>query len=358
MVLHSFFVDPGTVQEGRVEIRGKTAHQIAKVLRLQPGEVIDLLDNSGFVYPARIATVSKSSVWVEVIERRPGETEPKVELVLYQALLKGQKFDWVLQKGTEIGVSHFVPVLSERCVSRPSTSDIQRKVKRWAEIAKEAAEQSKRAVIPQVATMLSFDDACKEAGGMELTIMAWEEESTSRGFRALLREPGILEGDERADSTPLPGKSMRTDHTLPTWRGEIPRTQNSEPRTQNRPQDAGLRTQDRTQDSGLDTQHSADQPSRVRVALLWGLRRFWRSFDCQASRVTLVSLGPRILRAETAALVATTVLLYEMGTQVDNQVGNSTSGVVTLLTDWDSGWLCGRDERVILGINHRLFWWM
>ncbi|MGI5835803.1 MAG: RsmE family RNA methyltransferase [Chloroflexota bacterium] len=323
-MLHSFFVDPGTVQEGRVEIRGKTAHQIAKVLRLQPGEVIDLLDNSGFVYPARIATVSKSSVWVEVIERRPGETEPKVELVLYQALLKGQKFDWVLQKGTEIGVSHFVPVLSERCVSRPSTSDIQRKVKRWAEIAKEAAEQSKRAVIPQVATMLSFDDACKEAGGMELSIMAWEEESTSRGFRALLREPGILEGRREGGLHPQPlphGKRGMRDgpHPRPLPHMERGDTQNSELRTQNSEPSSGRRTQDsglRTQDSGLDTQHSADQPSRVRVALLVGPEGGFSEREALIAKqagVTLVSLGPRILRAETAALVATTVLLYEMG---------------------------------------------
>lgn len=279
MARHSFFVDPGSIQEDRAELRGQTAHQIAKVLRLQQGDVIDLLDNSGFVYPARIVAVSKSGVRAEILERRPLETEPRVELVLYQALLKGQKYDWVLQKGAEIGVSRFVPVLSERCVSRPSASDVRRKTERWTEIVREAAEQSKRAVIPQLGALLSFEDACRDAGGADLAVMPWEGE-TSQGLGVLLSELGSVHREQ------APGSGRGDACVAPT------------------------------QDSGLRTRKMGDRTGRLRVALLVGPEGGFSEREAEVARaagVSLVSLGPRILRAETAALVATTVVLYERG---------------------------------------------
>ncbi len=249
----SFFVEPGTIQGRRAEITGQPAHQIGRVLRLRPGDTVELLDNSGFVCVARIELITRDAVDAEVLERRRPDTEPGVRLELYQSLLKGQKMEWVLQKGTEIGVSRFVPLLSERCVSRPSRADIAGRLERWRTIVREAAEQSGRAVLPEVAGLEGFDQACASANGADLAVMAWEEERAA-SLGKLLREARSPAGDRQA--------------------------------------------------------------SDLRVAMLIGPEGGFSRQEAETARsagVRIAGLGPRILRAETAALVAATVVLWETG---------------------------------------------
>ncbi len=271
----SFFVDPGTVREGRAELAGAVAHQIRNVLRLRPGDTVELLDGSGFVLLARLVAVSKEGVAAEVVERRRSNSEPGVELVLYQALLKGQKMELVLQKGTEIGVSRFVPVLSERCISRPAAADLERRLERWQAIVREAAEQSGRAVLPRVAALESLEEACRSAVAGGLALMAWEEEH-ALGIGRVLRE----------SLTPFP---------VPfPIRGEG---------SEDSP-------------SPLVRERAGVWAQRPRVSLLVGPEGGFSAREAQAAGeagVRIVSLGPRILRAETAGLVAATLVLCATG---------------------------------------------
>jgi len=172
----SFFVNPTSIHEGRADLVGPVAHQIRNVLRLRPGDEVELLDGSGLVLVARLSKVSKEGVVAEIVESRWSDSEPEVELVLYQALLKGQKMELVLQKGTEIGVSRFVPVLSDRCISRPDARDMARRLERWGSVVREAAEQSGRAVLPVVAGLVRLEDGCREAASRGPLLMAWEGE--------------------------------------------------------------------------------------------------------------------------------------------------------------------------------------
>ncbi len=251
----SFFVDPGTIRGERAEISGPAAHQIGRVLRLQRGDMIELLDNSGSLYAARITEVSRNAVSADVVERRRPDTEPAVRVELYQSLLKNQKMEWVLQKGTEIGVSRFVPVLSERCVSRPSAADVEERLERWRAIVREAAEQSGRAVLPEVGSLVDFCRACEAMAGADLPIVAWEG------------EPG-----------------------------------------------AALGQMVRAAASGWT--RGPGEGRRPRVALLIGPEGGFSRREAAAARAAglgVAGLGPRILRAETAALVATTIALWEAG---------------------------------------------
>ncbi|MHB8993173.1 MAG: RsmE family RNA methyltransferase [Chloroflexota bacterium] len=277
MAGHSFFVEPGTISGERVGLTGPIAHQIRSVLRLRPGDTVDLLDGSGFVYEARLVALSREGVSAEVVGRRPSGSEPGVELVLYQALLKGQKMELVLQKGTEIGVSRFVPVLSERCVSRPATSDLERRIERWQAIVREAAEQSKRGVLPAVTSAEPFEDACRSAAEGGLALMAWEEEH-ALGIGGALREAGL--------STPSP--------TPPPFEGEGAATPLPP----------------------LWGKGQGDGGWKPRIALLIGPEGGFSAREAEVARgagVRVVSLGPRILRAETAALVAATLVLCATG---------------------------------------------
>lgn len=173
--MHRFFIPKGWFERDRVSLKAEPAHQIADVLRLKPFDHIVVLDNSGWEYEVEIEKVSSELVHGKVIGKDFCPAEPGVKITLYQSLLKSDKFEFVLQKGVELGVSAFVPLISERCVVRKPG---ETKMQRWEKIIREAAEQSRRGLLPVLNTTISFKKACELAG--RSAILLWEgEKSTS-----------------------------------------------------------------------------------------------------------------------------------------------------------------------------------
>jgi 16S rRNA (uracil1498-N3)-methyltransferase len=196
--VNHFFVEPALVTGPEVRLEGEIAHQLSRVLRLEPGATILLLDGQGFEYLVELSTVQRQGkadiVTGRVLERRAASGEPRVRLTLYQALVKGEKFDYILQKGTEIGISRFVPLLTERCVGQTARPD------RWKKIIREAAEQSHRGTLPGLVEQpLKLSEALERIkAGNETAFMAWEEEQ-ELSFHQLpdgLTELSILIGPE------------------------------------------------------------------------------------------------------------------------------------------------------------------
>ena len=244
--MNRFFVEPALVAGPEVRLEGEIAHQLSRVLRLEPGAKILLLDGLGFEYEVELGAIQRQgkteAVLGQILERREAAGEPHAQVTLYQALLKGEKFDYVLQKGTEVGVSRFVPIITERCVGQAARPD------RWKKIIREAAEQSRRGRLPElVEKPLKLSEALDEikkgsqpAG--QPVFMAWEEEH-ALSFHELpagLSGLGILIGPE----------------------------------------------------GGFSKNEAA---------------------QAQAAGVKTVSLGKRILRAETAGPIATALALYQLG---------------------------------------------
>ncbi|MAT96854.1 MAG: 16S rRNA (uracil(1498)-N(3))-methyltransferase [Anaerolineaceae bacterium] len=171
--MHRFFVDPQILQGSRVVLPAAQAHQIRNVLRLRAGSAILLLDNSGAEYEVVLRQVDKQQVVGEAVAKRPCPNEPTVHLTLYQALMKRDKFEWVLQKGTEIGVSQFVPLVTQR--SLVQDIDIKAsKQARWHKIITEAAEQSRRGCIPELHPPQTLAQALAERPAQP-GLIAWEE---------------------------------------------------------------------------------------------------------------------------------------------------------------------------------------
>ena len=183
--MHRFFVAAECIHGVQARVDGPVARQVAQVLRLRTGERMVLMDNSGCEYLVVLQRVSPSRIEGEVVEKREGLDSPGVLLTLYQGVLKGDKLEMVLQKGTEIGVSAFVPVLCRRSVPRASNGWADGKYPRWHSILTEAAEQSGRARIPLLEPLVSLREALAVAPGVRL--MAWEGE-TEKGFRETLLE--------------------------------------------------------------------------------------------------------------------------------------------------------------------------
>jgi 16S rRNA (uracil1498-N3)-methyltransferase len=143
MSLHRFFVTAAEATGERFSVPGSIVRQVRTVLRLRDGERIVLLTGDGSE-----AIVRLDGAECVVEERRPAPGEPRHRLVVIQSLLKGDGLEAVVQRGTELGVAAFGLVVAERCIARDLSP---RKLERLRAIARESAEQSERAVVPEVA---------------------------------------------------------------------------------------------------------------------------------------------------------------------------------------------------------------
>ena len=192
--MHRFFVPSEWTDDDRVEIHGEVAHRIGRVLRLAPGAEIVLFDGTGMEWTVRLDNVSRDHAAGRVLSSEKGRGEPTVRLTLYQGVMKGNKFDWTLQKGTELGVSCFVPMDCRRSVPRIRRESQPARLTRWRKIIVEAAEQSGRAVIPGVADPVTFQEVCdalERAPG--LVVLPWEGESAKSLSAAVSEAPDLKE---------------------------------------------------------------------------------------------------------------------------------------------------------------------
>ena len=104
----------------------------------------------------------------------PCQNEPDVFVTLYQALPKGDKMNFIVQKCVELGVSRIVPVITARCVSRPDEKSLKKKIARWQKIALQAAQQSRRGIIPEVCLCISLKQAAEQSAENDKNIFFYE----------------------------------------------------------------------------------------------------------------------------------------------------------------------------------------
>lgn len=158
--MHRFFVPPDWLQREPITVTGPLAHQLGRVLRMKPGDHITLLDNTGWAYEVELVRMTSDQAIARLVGKRQPRTEPMTRLVLYQALTREKKFDWVLQKGVELGVSAFAPLLTERGLLNRADQVRELKSERWGRIVAEAAEQSGRARLPELWPAQTMTEAC------------------------------------------------------------------------------------------------------------------------------------------------------------------------------------------------------
>ena len=163
--MQRFFVPIDAIAGTAVTFSGDQAHQMARVLRLRPGDQVIALDGAGLQHTVTLTAVAQDAAAGAIVGTEPATGEPKVRITLYQALLKGDRWDYVLQKGTEAGIARFVPVISRRCIAQPEGPARRR---RWERIVTEAAEQSERGVAPAIAEPLPLAEALQQARGLRL----------------------------------------------------------------------------------------------------------------------------------------------------------------------------------------------
>ena len=157
-----FYIDPPAGDF--VTLTGEDARHICRSLRMAVGEALTLCDGAGIDYNGVLRQTDGQIATVEILSRQPSQTEPTVSIRLFQALPKGDKMEWIIQKAVELGISEVVPVLTERCISRPDEKSMEKKLLRWQKIAVEAAKQCGRSRIPTVCPLMSFSQAVQALG--------------------------------------------------------------------------------------------------------------------------------------------------------------------------------------------------
>lgn len=160
---HCYFADEFT--PGLAAVTGQSARHLAKVLRVQVGDILPLCDGQGLVYDAVVTAVSPDRVELAPGPGRPSAAEPSTQVTLFAACPKQDKLELILQKAVELGAVRLVPFFSRYCVAAPKNEGA--KQQRRARIAREAAEQAGRAVIPAVEEAISFDTLCTRLAGDE-----------------------------------------------------------------------------------------------------------------------------------------------------------------------------------------------
>lgn len=191
-----FFID--NVNDGYNVITGEDAVHISKSLRMLPGEKVTLCDKNSICYVCEITEVTKTAVTVKILESFPCENEPPINVTLYQALTKSDKMDTIIQKAVELGVSRIVPIMTNRCISRPDEKGMAKKLERWQKIAKGAAMQSRRGIIPKVDKLLSLKEATNDCLSLDMGMVFYEKYGDKIGsiLKGNISSCGIFIGSE------------------------------------------------------------------------------------------------------------------------------------------------------------------
>ena len=238
--MHRFFIPKPYKQE--MQITGRDAHHIIDVLRMAPGDRLQVVADDGVSFVGEVTAVNSNSVTVTAREILRETHEPDVRISLLQGLAKGEKMEFIIQKAVEIGVTDIFPVAMAHSVVVLDSSKAEKKVERWQKIAEAAAKQSKRDSIPAVHEVMTLDQILQK-GKWDLLLVAYESEN-----KVSLKE--ALQAHKEAK-------------TIAVIIGP---------------------------EGGLSTEEVEAAKERGGIA---------------------VSLGRRILRTETAGLVAATAILYE-----------------------------------------------
>ncbi|MFZ3020272.1 MAG: RsmE family RNA methyltransferase [Minisyncoccia bacterium] len=178
MKFHRFFVADSLAEAKQITIRDKDLiHQIRNVLRMTVGGQVVLLDGSGREYTVFITHIDNKGISCDILKSVKSATHPKREITLAFALIKKNNMDLVIQKGTELGVSRFLPFVADRSEKKGFNRE------RSITIAKEAIEQSQRATVPIIREPVSFEEIFSECKGMDIFLFNPKGEEVSIEMR-------------------------------------------------------------------------------------------------------------------------------------------------------------------------------
>ncbi len=192
--MYQFFVEDSQVGKDFITITGADVNHIKNVLRMKPGEDVRISSQGGHDYACRVLEVTDTFVQLTILDDQIESTELANPVFLFQALPKGDRMEYVVQKAVELGVHEIIPVAMKYCVVKLDEKKAQAKVRRWQAIAQSAAKQSKRSRVPVVRPVMDFASAALYAMECDCRLVPYENEC---GMQAAAKALGSIRRGER-----------------------------------------------------------------------------------------------------------------------------------------------------------------
>ena len=199
--MYHFFVEDNRIIDNKVYVNGADYNHIKNVIRLKCGDEVLIStkasDNAQPEnYMCSLCSYTEQEAVFDIVKSGVGSNELPCHVILYQGLPKADKLELIIQKAVELGVSEIVPVAMKRCVVKLDEKKAQAKLARWNAISESAAKQSKRSIIPQVRTVLTYKQAVAEASECDMALVPYENEAGMEATRKLVS--GIMPGSRVA----------------------------------------------------------------------------------------------------------------------------------------------------------------
>ncbi len=182
-----FYVKNNQINNDKAMIIGEDVKHIKDVLRYKVGDGLDICNENGEKYNTKIKSFEKDLITLEIFGKSETTSEPSVNITLFQGLPKADKFELIIQKCTELGVSEFVPVITDRVIVKLDEKTIEKKVERWNIIAKEAGKQSGRQKIPIVKKPIKLKNIIENIQKYDILLLPYECEKEVT-LKAVLRD--------------------------------------------------------------------------------------------------------------------------------------------------------------------------
>jgi 16S rRNA (uracil1498-N3)-methyltransferase len=187
--MRRFFVRPDDVGTQELRLRGDEAKHLTRVLRLGPGAQVVAFDGCGHEYVTVVECLHSEGVICRIMHDAPSAAPPGVTITLGQGLPKAEKFDWVIQKTTELGVSEIAPLITARVIPQISEARLAGKIRRWQRLILEACKQCGRVTAPSIGAPLPLEAFYNSCHNAELKLVLWEGEEKRR-LRTVLAAVG------------------------------------------------------------------------------------------------------------------------------------------------------------------------
>lgn len=185
----NFFIKKTSIKDNKVEISGEVLHHLRDSLRIRTGEIILCVDEDGNRYTVVVAETGKDILTGDIVKKEEAVQAAPLHINLVQVIPKGPRFDFIIQKATELGVSVISPVISERSVVRIEKERSDDKIRRWKRIALEAAQQANRRDMPDILYPVSLSDFLSSYVKCDLNLLLWEGEEI-QGIKGVIKNAG------------------------------------------------------------------------------------------------------------------------------------------------------------------------
>lgn len=185
--MHYFFLEGESLVSGsEINLASRDINHAFKVLRLKSGDKVVVADGFGLAREGQVMIASPSKVLVSLGDKLPGSESP-LNITLFQSLTKGDKMDLIIRQAVELGIKRIIPFKSERSIPRRNEKQDQKKIERWSSKVRSAAAQCRRAYLPVVEPVSSFEHILSRIGN-DLALVPWEKEKTI-SLTSLLKQP-------------------------------------------------------------------------------------------------------------------------------------------------------------------------